>query len=74
MKKKMKGGGKKVKKSFQLGIGCQNNKIALFKFMYQAIGLMSRVFANGPGFNPRSSHSKDSKNDTWCHLALHSAL
>ena len=30
-------------------------------------GLMSRVFANGPvnrGFNPRSSHTKDSKNGT----------
>ena len=22
-----------------------------------------------PGFNPRSSHTKDSKNDTWCLLA-----
>ena len=22
-----------------------------------------------PGFNPRSSHTKDSKNGTWCHLA-----
>ena len=22
-----------------------------------------------PGFNPRSSHSKDSKNGTWCYLA-----
>ena len=30
---------------------------------YWAIGLMSRVFTNGPGdrvFNPRSSHTKDS--------------
>ena len=25
------------------------------------IGIMVRVFANGPGFNPRSSHTKDSK-------------
>ena len=32
-----------------------------------AIGLMSRVFANGlggPGFNPKSSYTKDSKNAT----------
>ena len=31
------------------------------------IGLMVRVFANGPGdlgSNPRSSHTKDSKNGT----------
>ena len=30
------------------------------------------VLANGPGkpgFNPRSSHTKDSKNGTWCLLA-----
>ena len=27
----------------------------------RAIGPMSRVFANGPGFNPRSSHTKDLK-------------
>ena len=25
--------------------------------------------AREPGFNPRSSHTKDSKNGTWCHLA-----
>ena len=55
---------KESEEKFSIRIGSQNNKIALFKFMYQAIGLMSRVFANGPGFNPRSSHSKDSKNDT----------
>ena len=24
------------------------------------------------GFNPRSNHTKDSKNSTWCHLAKHS--
>ena len=39
---------------------------------YWAIGLMSRVFADGledRGSNPRSSHTKDSKNGTWCHLA-----
>ena len=28
------------------------------------IGLMGRVFANGPGFNPKSSHTKNSKNGT----------
>ena len=36
------------------------------------IGLMSRVFANGlkdQGSIPRSSHTKDSKNGTWCCLA-----
>ena len=26
------------------------------------------------GFNPRSSHTKDFKNGTWCLLASHSAL
>ena len=34
---------------------------------YQLIGLVGRVFANGPGkpgFNPRSCHTKDTKNDT----------
>ena len=42
------------------------------KKMYNwAIGLMSRVFANGPGrpgFNPKSSHTKDSKDGTWLRL------
>ena len=28
------------------------------------IGQMSKVFANGQGDNPRSSHTKDSKNGT----------
>ena len=28
------------------------------------IGPAVRVFANGPGFNPRSSHTKDFKNGT----------
>ena len=41
-------------------------------YIYRAIGLMSTVFANGPenrDSNPRSSHTKDSKNGTWCRLA-----
>ena len=33
------------------------------------IGIMVRVFAKGPGFNPTSSHTKDSKNGTGCFLA-----
>ena len=36
------------------------------------IGIMVRVFANGPGdlgSNTRSSHTKDFKNGTWCLLA-----
>ena len=40
--------------------------------LYQLIGLVGRVFANGPGrlgFNPRLSHTKDLKNGTWYHLA-----
>ena len=44
----------------------------LIQSQTRAIGLMSRVFANSLGdlgFNPRSSHTKDSKNGTWCHLA-----
>ena len=41
-------------------------KLTIFCFvmgcvLWQAIGLMSRVFANGAGFNRRSSHTKDSK-------------
>ena len=43
--------------------------------LYRAIGLMSRVFASGPG--DRCSipgHTKDSKNCTGCRLAYHSAL
>ena len=34
--------------------------------------ILVRVFANGPrrsGFNPRSSHTKNSKSGTWCCLA-----
>ena len=27
------------------------------------VGLMSRVFASCPGFNPKSSHTEDSKKD-----------
>ena len=40
----------------------------------RSIGLMSRVFTNSPGFNPRSNHAKDSKNGTWYRLTYHSAL
>ena len=29
-----------------------------------AIGLINRVFAGRPAFNPGSSHTKDSKNGT----------
>ena len=32
---------------------------------YRAIGLMNKVFANEPGFNPRPNHTKDSKHSTW---------
>ena len=38
----------------------------------RAIGLLSRVFVNSQGnlgFNHKSSHTKDSKNGTWCRLA-----
>ena len=36
----------------------------------QLIGLMGRVFANGgPGFNPKSCHTKDFKNGTRYLLA-----
>ena len=37
----------------------------IIRVMYWGIGLISRVFMNGPGdpgFNPWSSHTKDSKN------------
>ena len=36
------------------------------------IDIIARVFANSPegqGFNPRLSHTKDSKNGTLCLLA-----
>ena len=33
-----------------------------------------RQWPRRPRFNPRSSHAKDSKNGSWCHLAQHSAL
>ena len=38
--------------------------------VYQGIGLMSRVFAKGPGdrVQSQSNHTKDSKNGTWFHL------
>ena len=42
-----------------------------------AIGLMSRVFNNGPGdwgSIPGQAIPKDLKNGTWCHLAQHSVL
>ena len=32
-------------------------------------GLVDKVFAGRPGFNLRLSHTKDSKNGTWCLLA-----
>ena len=35
--------------------------------------LQCTVFASGPG-DPRSNHAKDTKNGTWCHLALHSII
>ena len=30
--------------------------------------------ADLPGFNPRLSHTKESKNGTWCCLVKHSEL
>ena len=48
-----------------------------YKKYIRAIGLMSRVFANGPedrGSISRSSHTKDSKNGTLYHPPWHSAL
>ena len=41
--------------------------ILLLSFYF--FGLMSRVFAYGPGFNPRSGHITYSKNGTWYRLA-----
>ncbi len=43
-----------------------NRRLLDFKLFYScwALGLLSKVFAYGPGnlwFNPRSSHTKDSK-------------
>ena len=38
---------------------------------YRAIDLMSSVhqWSGRPVFNPRSNHTKNLKNGTWCHLA-----
>ena len=44
----------------------------LFMLNYRAIGLMSRVFANGPGDRgsiPGRVAPKTKKNGTWCHFA-----
>ena len=44
----------------------------IFTWFYRAIGLMNRVFTNGPGdreFNSRLDNTKDSKNGTWFCLA-----
>ena len=50
-----------------------SNTVAWTKIsLLQAIGVMSREFANGPGDRgsiSRSSHTKDSKNGTYCRLA-----
>ena len=36
----------------------------LYLFVITDIGIMVRVFARKPWFNPRLSHTKDSKNGT----------
>ena len=44
-----------------------DTKILLIFFIMHIIGMMVRVFAKWPWrpkFNPRSSHTKDSKNGT----------
>ena len=52
----------------------------IFICSYISIYIVGKVFANSlrdiyipgrviPKVNPRSSHTKDSKNGTWCHLA-----
>ena len=40
--------------------------ICMYIYIYinWLIGLVGRVFANDPGFNPRSCHTKDFKNVT----------
>ena len=38
-------------------------------YLIELQGMIVRVFACRPGFIPRSSHTKDSKNSTWCLLA-----
>ena len=44
--------------------------LPLFSFFFFLIYYISWR----PGFNPRSCHTKDSKNNTWCCFAYHSAL
>ena len=47
--------------------GCDTKSVfKLSTTSYRAISLMSTV---RPGFNLRSSHTKDSKNGTWCCLS-----
>ena len=45
-------------------------------YIYQPIGIMVSVclWFGRPEFNPRLSHTEDSKNATWCLLAKHSVL
>ena len=47
-----------------------DNQLSL-SLSYLPIGIMVSVcqWSGRPGFNPRSSHTKDSKNGTLCFLA-----
>ena len=58
-------------KVLDCNIEVSSNSTPVISFIFRPIGLMSIVFANSPGdweFNPRSSHTKDSK------MALDAAL
>ena len=45
------------------------NKVSYWWGISIDLDIGDRVFANRLGFNPRSSHTKDSKNGIWCRLA-----
>ena len=52
--------------------------IYLFSFFFYFLNLHTEIHISMykllPGFNPRSSHTKDFKNDIWYFLAKHSAI
>ena len=60
-------------------VATQNTQIDSYLYIYiyiYTIGLMSSVhkWSGRPVFNLRSSHTKYSKNGTWCRLAQHSII
>ena len=51
---------------------CMHIYIYIYIYIYKVLSV--HLWSGRPGFNPRLSHTKDSKISTWCLLAQYSAL